>query len=411
MTHLRLLCIAILLLVINTMSTVQAQNWPGWRGPNGDGTSSEINLPVKWDSTTNVLWKSVVPGIGYASPIVWGDKLFTISALPETQEKILLCYNSKNGDLLWQKTVLNSKFEAKHNDNSFASGTPATDGTFVFLSFLDGQDVVVAAYDFDGKQVWMQRPGTFSSPHGYSCSPVLFDDKVIVNGDSRGDSFVAALSRKDGHLIWKIKHDKPAHSFSTPIFRNMGGKMQMIFCGNKEVASYNPNDGSRYWFVNGPSEDFCSTPVYNEKSGLVLVSSAWPVRNLLAIKPDGEGDVTGSKVVWQSTKGAYYVPSPVCTEDYLFSTMISGQVHCIEAATGNIVWIENLGKQYSSPVLAGGLVYMPNDAGEITVIKPGTTFNAIAKNAIGEKMFASPAISNGKIYLRGFQHLFCIGEK
>jgi outer membrane protein assembly factor BamB len=411
MTHLRLLCIAILLLVINTMSTVQAQNWPGWRGPNGDGTSSEINLPVKWDSTTNVLWKSVVPGIGYASPIVWGDKLFTISALPETQEKILLCYNSKNGDLLWQKTVLNSKFEAKHNDNSFASGTPATDGTFVFLSFLDGQDVVVAAYDFTGKQVWIQRPGTFSSPHGYSCSPVLFDDKVIVNGDSRGDSFVAALSRKDGHIIWKIKHDKPAHSFSTPIFRNMGGKMQMIFCGNKEVASYNPNDGSRYWFVNGPSEDFCSTPVYNEKSGLVLISSAWPVRNLLAIKPDGEGDVTGSKVVWQSTKGAYYVPSPVCTEDYLFSTMISGQVHCIEAATGNIVWIENLGKQYSSPVLAGGLVYMPNDAGEITVIKPGTTFNAIAKNAIGEKMFASPAISNGKIYLRGFQHLFCIGEK
>jgi outer membrane protein assembly factor BamB len=191
----------------------------------------------------------------------------------------------------------------------------------------------------------------------------------------------------------------------------MAGKMQMIFGGNKEVSSYNPNDGSRYWFVNGPSEDFCSTPVYNEKSGLVLVSSAWPVRTLLAINPNGLGDVTSTKIVWQSAKGAYYVPSPVCTDDYLFSTMTSGQVHCIEIATGNILWVQNMGKQYASPVLANGLVYMPNDDGIITVIKPGNTFDAVAKNSIGERMYASPAISNGKIYLRGFQHLFCIGPK
>ena len=190
----------------------------------------------------------------------------------------------------------------------------------------------------------------------------------------------------------------------------MAGKMQMIFCGNKEIASYNPDDGSRYWFVNGPSEDFCSSPVYNEKSGLVLVSSAWPVRNLVAIKPDGKGDVTKSHVVWQSKKGAYYVPSPVCTDDYLFTTMTTGQVHCIEVATGKILWVKDMGTQYSSPVLANGLVYMPNDEGVITIIKPGPEFEAIAKNSIGEKMYASPAISNGKIYLRSFQHLFCISK-
>jgi outer membrane protein assembly factor BamB len=309
----------------------------------------------------------------------------------------------------WQASVLKGTFEAKHNDNSFASGTPCTDGKLVYLALLDGAEVVVAAYDFTGKQVWAQRPGTFSSPHGFSCSPALFEDKVIINCNSLGDSFVAALSRTDGHTIWKIKQDKPSHSFSTPIFRQMAGKMQMILGGNKEVSSYNPADGSRYWFVNGPSEDFCSTPVYNEKSGLVLISSAWPVRTLLAIKPDGQGDVTSTKVVWQSAKGAFYVPSPVCTDEYLFSTMTNGQVHCIEAATGNIVWTENLGKQYASPVLAGGLVYIPNDTGVITVIQPGATFQAVAKNDTGEKMFASPAISNGKIYLRGFQHLFCIG--
>lgn len=143
----------------------------------------------------------------------------------------------------------------------------------------------------------------------------------------------------------------------------------------------------------------------------MIVSSAWPLRNLVAIKPDGKGDVTGTHVVWQSRKGAIYVPSPVCTDDYLLTTMTTGEVHCIEAATGKILWVENLGLQYSSSVLANGLVYMPNDEGIITVIKPGPVFEYVAKNSIGERMNASPAISNGKIYLRGYKHLFCIGIK
>ncbi len=410
MKNLRTSSYLLLLLVINTITVTQAQNWPCWRGPNGDGTSMETNLPIRWDSITNVAWKIPVPGKGYSSPIVWKDKLFVTTAFIETQEKVLLCYNSKNGDLLWQKTVLKTPFEKKHDNNSFASGTPATDGTRVYVSFLDGQDVMVAAYDFSGKQIWMQRPGTFSSPHGYSCSPVLFEDKVIINGDSQGDSFVAALSKTDGHVIWKVAHDKPSHSFSTPIYRQMAGKMQMIFCGNREIASYNPDNGSKYWFVNGPSEDFCSSPVYSEKYGLVLVSSSWPLRNLVAVKPDGRGDVTLSHVVWQSREGAFYVPSPVCTDEYLFTTMTTGKVHCIEIATGKILWMEDLGMQYPSPVLVNGLVYMPNDSGVITVIKPGPRFEYVAKNSIGERMNASPAISDGKIYLRGFQHLYCISR-
>ena len=126
---------------------IQAQNWPGWRGPNGDGTSVETNLPVRWDSVTNVVWKIPVPGVGYSSPIVWEDKLFMLTAIPETEERILLCYNSKTGDLLWQRTVLKIPLEKKHNDNSYASGTPVTDGKLVYLSLLEGEDVVVAAYD------------------------------------------------------------------------------------------------------------------------------------------------------------------------------------------------------------------------------------------------------------------------
>jgi outer membrane protein assembly factor BamB len=410
MKRLKLVICFSLLLSANTFTPANAQNWPYWRGPNGDGTSPETNLPVRWDSTTNVTWKTAVPGTGYSSPIVWNDRIFTCTALPETEEKMLLCFNTENGDLLWKQTVVKGRFEGKHNDNSFASGTPATDGKLVYVSFLDGQDVVVAAYDFSGRQIWIQRPGTFSSPHGYSCSPVLYEDKVIINGDSKGDSFLAALSRADGHLIWKTPHERPAHSFTTPIFRNMAGKMQMIFGGNKEIASYNPNNGSKYWFVSGPSEDFTSSPVYNEKSGLVIYSSAWPKRFLLGIRPDGSGDVSQSHVAWQSTAGACYVPSPLSIGDYIFSTMINGKLHCMDASTGNVLWTMDNGKQYSSPVTAGGLVYVPNDEGVIKVIKPGPTYELVSTNPIGEKMFASPAISNGKIYLRSLQHLYCIGQ-
>jgi hypothetical protein len=366
---------------------------------------------VKWDSVTNVLWKIVLPGTGYSSPIVWNDRLFLTTAFIETQERVLLSYNCETGDLLWKKTVLKAPLETINDNNSYASGTPATDGKMIYLSFLDGQDVMVAAYDFSGKEIWRQKPGKFSSPHGYCCSPVIYKNVLIINGTSKGDSFVTALNKSDGNVIWKIPQDNHTLSYSTPLIKEMAGKTQMIFCGNKEVSSYDPADGKRYWFVSGPSEEFVSSPVYNEKNGLVLVCSSWPDRILLAIKPDKEGNVTKSNVAWQSKKGAYYVPSPVCTDNYLFTTMTTGEVYCIEAGTGNILWVRKMGTQYSSPVLAGGLVYMPNDEGVITIIKPGPMFEYISKNPIGEKMYASPAISNGKIYLRGFRHLFCIGGK
>jgi outer membrane protein assembly factor BamB len=401
----------LLLAILSSFPCVKAQNWPCFRGPKGDGTSTETNLPVRWDSVTNVAWKVPVPGSGYSSPVVYNDRLFITTAISETQEKILLCYDVMSGKLLWQRTVVKSPFEVKNGDNSYASGTPATDGTGVYVSFLDGKDVVVAAYDFKGKQLWQQRPGTFKSPHGYSCSPLLYEDKVIINGSSQENPFVAALSKTDGKILWKINHENPSHSFSTPIIRKIAGKTQMIFLGNREIASYNPSDGSKYWYVSGPSEDFCSSPVYNEKTGLIIVSSAWPKIILSAIKPDGKGDVTKSHVVWQQREGGFYVPSPVCKDNLLFATMTTGVLHCLDAATGKIIWTQKMGPQYASAVIAGGLIYMPKDDGVITVIKPGLKFESVAVNALGEKMFASPAISNGKIYLRGVKNLYCIKNK
>jgi outer membrane protein assembly factor BamB len=411
MANLKFTSVIYILLFTSFISVTKSQNWPCWRGPNQDGISTESNLPTKWDSVTNIVWKTKVPGIGYSSPIIWENKLFTLSALPETQERILLCYESNSGKLLWQETFLKAPLEDKHKDNSYASGTPATDGNLVYISFLDDKDVVVAAYDFSGNRIWIQRPGTSWSEWGYSCSPRIYNDMVIINGNSRGEApFVAAMSKTDGKILWKVDHEKSANNFSTPIIKRISGKTQMIFCGNQEISSYNPDNGEQNWFVDGPSKDFCSSPVYDEKNDLVIVSSAWPRRILVAIKPNGQGNVTESHVIWSSTEGAVYVPSLITIDDYLFSTMTNGNVHCIDVTTGKVLWKEELGSQYSSPVWAGGLLYMPNDDGIITVIKPGPEFETVAKNSIGEKMFASPAISNGKIFLRGEHHLFCIGH-
>ena len=223
--------------------TALSQNWPEWRGPDQDGTSNEINIPVKWDSVTNVLWKVPVPGTGYSSPVIWDDKLFILTAIPEQQERILMCYNTGNGNLLWQRTILTAPLEDKHKDNSYASGTPATDGKLVYISFLEGKEAVVAAYDFDGNLVWTQRPGKFYSGWGYSCAPRIYEDKIIINGNSPGDEpFFAALNKTDGSIIWKVNHTKPANNFSTPLIKKIEGNTEIIFCGNQEIAPYNPAD-------------------------------------------------------------------------------------------------------------------------------------------------------------------------
>ena len=176
----------------------RGENWPGWRGPRGDGTSLEQDVPIRWSATENIAWKTPLPGEGHSSPVVWGNRVFLTTAVKETEERVLLCLDASTGKLLWRETVLRAPLEAKNAENSYASATPATDGEKVFVTFLDGKDVVVAAYDFDGKQLWLVRPGTFQAVWGFSHNPILFEDRVIVDCDSKGENFIVAVSRRGG---------------------------------------------------------------------------------------------------------------------------------------------------------------------------------------------------------------------
>jgi outer membrane protein assembly factor BamB len=403
--------LACLMLVLTLLvNSAVAENWPGWRGPRGDGSSMEKNVPVRWGIDSNIVWKTAVPGEGHSSLIVWNDRIFTVTALPEEQQRILLCFELETGDILWQKTVLVAPLEPKRPDNSYASSTPVTNGDKIYVTFQDGKRVVTAAYDFSGNQLWLVRPGSFISPHGWGSSPVLYKDMIIINCGNKGVSYVVALSQNDGKIIWKIPQHNSTLSYSSPYITEMAGRTQMVLCGDKNVAGYNPDDGSLYWIINGPSDEFCATPVFHEQAGLIFISSSYPRRHLLAVKPDGNGNVTDTHIAWRTTEGAPYVPSPICQGDFLITTDTQGQVYCHEAATGKFLWKEKLGRQYSSPVSANGLVYIQNDEGVTNVIKPGEEFSAVAQNDIGEKTFPSPAISQGRIFLRGNKHIFCIGS-
>ena len=398
-------------LLLSLLPMLQAEDWPAWRGPRGDGTSRETHVPLHWNATSNIVWKAELPGIGHASPIVWDDRIFTVSALPETQARVLLCLDRKNGKVLWQCTVVTSPLEKKHPLNSHASSTPATDGQLVYVAFLDQQEMLVAAYDFDGKQKWLVRPGPFKSMHGFCSSPVLFEDKVIVNGDHDGDSYIVALDRHTGKTLWKTPRENHTRSYCVPLIRELAGRTQMVLSGDKSVASYNPDDGSLHWIIDGPTEQFVASLVYSAKADLLFMTGGFPDHHLLAIKPDGRGNVTNSKIIWRTNKGVAYVPSPIVEGDYLLIVSDSGVAHCFEAATGKLLWQERLGDHHASLVSANGLVYFLNDDGVTHVVKPGPEFNLVARNEIGEKCFASPAISRVQIFLRGTGSLFCAGAK
>jgi len=389
---------------------VRAENWPGWRGPRSDGTCIEQDVPTNWDPA-GALWKTEIPGKGHASAIVWGDRVFTVTGMTETKERILLCIDRTSGKILWQQTVVQGPLEKINKENSYASGTPATDGERIFVAFRVGDDIVVAAHDLaSGKQLWLVRPGTHTGEWGFSNSPVLFKDKVIIDGDSKGDSFLIALSRDDGGTLWRNNRTNKGISYSAPFMRELAGRTQLIQCGDRCVTSFDPDTGRQLWTVDGPSEEFVATPTYSEKAGLVFISSSWPKRALLAIRPDGKGNVTETHIAWQDTKGAPYVPSMIVVGDFLLSVNNGGTAFCYVAATGEVLWQQKLGRHHASPVLVDGLVFFINDDGQVNVIKPGREFERVATYELGEPCYASPAISDGRVYLRSFEHLFCIGR-
>lgn len=407
-------CLGVLAVGVAMAVSGMAENVPGWRGPRGDGSTLEKNLPTKWSATENVAWKTEIAGLGHSTPIVWDDKIFLTTAREDSQARVLLCLNRKDGKILWQQTVVTSPLEKKHKENSYASTTPATDGQLVYISFLEGtQTVVVAAYDFGGNLKWKKTPTTFKSDWGFASTPVLWQDRILISCCSKVNGEIVALDKKTGATLWLKKADKPGQAFSPPYVREMAGKVQMIIQGNESITSYDPKDGKELWTVEGPSKEFICTPVYNEASGILLGSSSWDKKIALGIKPDGQGNVTGSKIDWKGKDGPWIASAVTSGDSFYFFSPTPKSLNCWKAATGESVWqMKDVAIHHSSPLLtADGLIYFAADDGIVRVVKASPQMELVATNVMGENVYASPVAHEGQILLRTFKALYCIGRK
>lgn len=433
---------AISILLIASFSIAYAENWPGWRGPGSLGISSEKGIPVKWDMSKNVKWKAEVPGLGHSSPIVWGNRVFVTTAvssnpkedywekgLPRSNQGPdiaeiswkVLCFDRDTGSLLWEQTAIRNKpTHSRQTKNSYASQTPVTDGTYIYAFFGDQG---MYCFDFQGKLIWSRDLGSFTMRNGWELgsSPILYKDLLIQTCDQEvGGSFIIALDKTTGKVIWKSDRDE-ASSWSTPYLYLQGARPELIVNATRAIRSYDPGSGKLLWECRGPATSITApTPTFS--NGLILVSSGFiaeQVRPMTAFRPGANGDITlkgdetkSDVIAWRQLTAAPYIPSPIAYGDYIYVLLDQGFITCYEAKTGREVYGKqriDTGANFSaSPVVVEGKLYCTSEDGDVYVIRTGPNYELLAKNSIGESVMASPAVSGGKMFVRAIKHLYCI---
>jgi outer membrane protein assembly factor BamB len=420
-------------------------NWAQWRGPDSQGVSLEKNLPIEWSDTKNVLWKTAIPGQGFSQPIIWGKKVFLTTAVetgaaptehkPVTHmlgdkefkhpdwygsDKLhsfkVLCLDRDSGKMLWEKTAYEGTvYDHRHRRGTYAAPTPVTDGKYVYTYF--GSEGMYC-YDFNGKLIWKKSLGGIGTMGmGVGTSPVLYDKVVILLCDQEfdgRDSFLVALDKKTGKEAWRVKREVGV-SWATPVIVKTKQRDELITSGNEFIVSYDPKSGKEWWRADGLKSHAIATPVV--KGDLVIVSSGFPSKVIKAIRLGGSGKIDGTdKIVWTYNKGTSYVPSPILYGEYVYLMSDAGILTCLEAETGKLVYeggrVPVATKFYgASPVAFDGKILLTCDDGDTFVIKAGPKHEVIGTNNIGEPSRTSIAIADGRLFIRGEKHLFCIGGK
>ena len=385
------------------------QFWPRWRGPSGQGVVEEGEYPDTWSDTTNVLWKTTVPGSGHSSPIVWGNRIFLTTSRDGGQRVSILSFRRSDGELLWETDAPEGRREYTHGKNSPAAATATTDGERVYASF--GSRGMLAV-DFDGNMVWHREFGPIDNYHGPAGSPLLYRDTVIIYQDQNGGAFVTALDTRTGDTRWRTPRSASV-GWGTPIAVTVGDHDELIVSSQRQVRSYDPASGEELWNCGGNLFEVIPTPAVGH--GLIFCSSgrAGPT---LAIRPGGTGDVTDTHVAWKTTRGSPFVPSPLVYGDYLYLVNdMSSIVTCLNAKTGETVWQERLGRPRregisASPIVVGGKLFVTNDDGLTFVIRTGAAFELLHINDIGARTLASPALVDDTWYFRTSTELIAIGN-
>jgi outer membrane protein assembly factor BamB len=401
--------------------TVTAENWPGFRGPGRQGISNEKNLPTQWSAESNIVWKTAIPGEGWSSPIVFGDRIFVSTATEEGASYHLLCLDRKTGAVLWDGQVLRQKPGHRQPLNSFASSTPVTDGKNVYIVAFDGS---IAAVSIEGETIWMYRDFEYFSEHGLGVSPILYKDLLIVAFDPSSSgpdpklgwqkpwdkAVILALDKNTGKVRWEGKRGLSQIAHVSPQILNINGKDQLISAAGNVIQGFDPDTGERIWTVSSPGEGVVPSVVVGE--GLIFTASGFGDSTIRVVRAGGKGDVTKTNIVWESKEDVPKIPSMLYVRPYLYLVTDAGVAKCFKAATGEVIWRQRLGGRFSaSPVWADGKIYFLSDKGTTTVIPDGAEFKVLSKNELNETCKASPAISQGNIFIRSDKHLYCIGKK
>jgi outer membrane protein assembly factor BamB len=422
------------------LKTSNAADWPQWRGPMGTGVSSEKNVPAEWSSSKNIKWKTPIPGRSHSSPIVFGHRIFLTTAIEgdvvpgakavkhivEGDKEFLhpdsvgadrrhtfkvICLDRETGKILWEQIAfVGTPYDNRHRKSSYAASTPATDGKLVYAFF--GSEGLYA-YDVKGKLAWKADLGKLGTVGmGTGTSPILFDKLVLMQSDEENgeSSFIVALDKKSGKEVWRTPR-KVQVSWATPVLVKTAKRAELIASGTEAVIAYDPATGKELWRHTGVASNAIPSPVAN--SEMVFVSAGFPAKVAMAINLGGSGDLA-EKVAWKYEKGTAYVPSPILYGDYLYLTTDRGILTCLDAKTGQVKYeggrVPIPATFTASPVAVDGKILLTSEDGDTFVIKAGPVHQIVGTNSVGEPVYASPAIADGRIYIRGEKNLYAIGN-
>lgn len=445
--------LALILLAVSQHTPVlggdltSANDWPQFRGTNAAGIAIDQNLPDSWDveAGTNIRWKAAIPGLGHASPIVTGDRVFIVTAASSEEDSKLrvglygdiasvpaepshawqlICLARDTGQVLWKQTIVERVPQIKrHTKATHANSTPATDGTHVVV-FLGSEGLY--CYDQFGNLLWTKDLGILDSGYyvapaaqwGFGSSPILFENMVVVQCDVQKDSFVAAFDVTSGQELWRTPRDD-VPTWSTPAIFVGEKRTELVLNGYKHAGGYDPWTGKVLWRLSGGGDIPVPTPIVAH--GLaILTSSHGRQRPLVAIREGATGDITpakagdlGSHIAWHVPRAGIYMQTPIVVGDYLYACGDNGLLNCYDARTGKSVYRERLGNGTTgftaSAVAADGKLYFTSESGEVYIVQAGAEFKLLAVNAMGETCMATPAFSDGMLIVRTQSHVVAIG--
>lgn len=395
-------------------SHAAAQEWTRFRGPNGTGISPAKALPVSW-TEQDFRWRVAIPGEGHSQPVIWGDKLFLTTALDAGKDRALLCLQKDDGRQLWMKQYSLPTHRPQNRNASYANASPVVDAERVIACFVSRDHFWVRAFNHAGNEQWSQDLGPFQSQHGHGASPMIFEQTVIVPNEQDGESFIIALDLETGKTVWKTprRSRRGATAYGTPCLNTTAdGRLELLLTSQSHgISSIDPKTGALNWEAPVYDKRMVASPVVAGDLVIGSCGQGGGAGNYLsAVKLGGRADVAKTHVAYTLRRATPYVPTPLYLDGRLYLISDGGIASALDAATGREIWAERLRAEFfGSPVLIDGKIYCPSSKGEMIVIATGDTFQLLARNPLGEGTHSTPCVDEGRIYVKTFTHLVCVG--